>query len=237
MLILSRFALDAFAAFAHFVLLIVICSVNSGGDWGGGAGISLIMMQIVAIFAHIFYAYKLYDAKNTWDSERNLYKWVEYAVSATLGTVSVFLSADTEPNGSLLALLITLSITIQTVGYSLDLPRQGEQPESTGLTGYLTKPEFVQWLSAAVGQAADFGVVGAAVYGREDWSEYQQNWHFLPYVLGWSSFGLLNLFVLIKYERRNLEDDSNTNIEFTYSVLSLLAKGFVFGSTGIFLSA
>lgn len=230
-----RLAIDVFAAFAHFVLLIVVCSVNSGGDWSSGAGISLIMMQIVAIFAHIFYAYKLTNLKDNFDQKRNLYKWVEYAVSATLGTVSVFLSADSEPNGSLLALLITLSITIQTVGYSLDLPRQGQVPE---LIGFLRSPELVQWLSAAVGQAADFGVVGAAVYGRKDWSEYQQNWHFLPYVLGWSSFGLLNLFVLIKYERDpSGESVDNINIEATYSVLSLLAKAFVFGSTGIFLSS
>jgi len=234
-----RIAVDLFAAVAHFVLLIVICATNAGADWGSGAGISLIMMQIVAIFAHLFYAYKLRKSnppsKNTWKKERNLFKWVEYAISATLGTVSVFLSAESDPNGSLLALLITLSITIQTVGYSLDLVRSGQK----GFLKfkYLTQAEFVQWLSAAVGQAADFGVVGAAVYAREDWSDAQKNWHFVPYIIGWSSFGILNLFVLINYEGRGTQDDrlDNEKIELWYSILSLLAKAFVFGSTGHYL--
>lgn len=227
-----RIAVDLCAAVAHFGLLIAICATNAGADWGSGAGVSLIMMQIVAIFAHLFYAHKLRESK-TWEKERNLFKWVEYAISATLGTVSVFLSAESDPNRSLLALLITLSITIQTVGYSLDLVRSGQK----GFLKfqYLTQAEFVQWLSAAVGQAADFGVVGAAVYAREDWSDAQKNWHFVPYIIGWSSFGILNLFVLINYKRRDTRDDDNEKIELWYSILSLLAKAFVFGSTGHYL--
>ena len=230
-----RIVVDSFAAIAHFVLLITICSINREAAWGSGAGVSLIMMQIVAIFAHLFYAYKLREkdsfVKNTWKRERNLFKWVEYAISATLGTVSVFLSAESDPNRSLLALLITLSITIQTVGYSLDLERSGQK----GFLEYLTQAEFVQWLSAAVGQAADFGVVGAAVYARDDWSDAQKNWHFVPYIIGWSSFGILNLLVLINYEGKAAQNDDNEKIELWYSILSLLAKAFVFGSTGYYL--
>ncbi|MBN19640.1 MAG: hypothetical protein CL678_00020 [Bdellovibrionaceae bacterium] len=229
-----RIAVDLFAAFAHFVLLITICSINAGADWGSGAGVSLIMMQIVAIFAHLFYAYKLIRDESTWRRERNVYKWVEYAISATLGTVSVFLSAESDPNRSLLALLITLSITIQTVGYSLDLVRP-ERTETILTFEYLTKAELVQWLSAAVGQAADFGVVGAAVYARDDWSDTQKDWHFVPYIIGWSSFGILNLFVLIWYPRTSSKSDENETIELWYSILSLLAKAFVFGSTGYYL--
>ena len=229
-----RIAVDSFAAFAHFVLLITICWINAGAAWGSGAGVSLIMMQSVAIFAHLFYAHRLYSDPG-WNSERNLFKWVEYAISATLGTVSVFLSAESDPNRSLLAMLITLSITIQTVGYSLDMNRSGQK----GFLNfdYLTQAEFVQWLSAAVGQAADFGVVGAAVYAREDWSYAQKNWHFVPYIIGWSSFGILNLFVLINYDGRAAEHDDNEKIELWYSILSLLAKAFVFGSTGYYLRA
>lgn len=237
-----RELVDRGASAVHTVLLIVICAVNSGADrWGSAAGVSLILMQVVAIWAHLFYwinltetarapwmqmlFWKLDDAE-TLRNRRNLYKWLEYAVSATLGTVAVFLSSGDQPTNTLL-LLITLSATIQTVGYTLD------QVDKT--SGSLW-PEIVQWLSALSGQVVDFIVVGSAV--SEHWSGSSAEHmaaraaHIVPYVLGWTAFGVWALWVLFKYAPGDGNDDF---VEFWYSLLSLVAKAAVFGSTGFYL--
>jgi hypothetical protein len=224
-----REAADLFACVAHVILLISICSENSRANWGSAAGLCLIFMQLVAVAAHAFYFRTLYMAKSTFENERNLYKWMEYAISATLGTLSVFLSASENAgvDTNTLVLLITLSVTIQTVGYTLDKVSSNDEK----VFGEASAVEIVQWASAAIGQSADFYVVYSTVYGRADWNLYTQNWHFVPYVLGWSSFGVWNLWVLYKYR----PDQNDEYIELIYSILSLFAKAFVFGSTGHFL--
>jgi hypothetical protein len=223
---------DLFACFAHTVLLVAICSENSTADWGSAAGLCLIFMQLVAIGAHAFYFKLLHEEGSDFEKKRNPYKWLEYAISATLGTLSVFLSASEgrEVNTNTLVLLITLSVTIQTVGYTLDKVGNNE----AAWLGEGSPVELLQWSSAAVGQSADFYVVYSAVYGRSDWDITTQNWHYIPYVLGWSAFGVWNLWVLLTVEQKKVSD-KNVTIELVYSILSLIAKAFVFGSTGHFL--
>lgn len=240
-----RTVVDAFACGFHTALLIGICSSNSGANWGSPAGLCLIFMQLVAIGAHALY-YMMLKSETEWNKKRNLYKWTEYAVSATLGTIAVFLSAsDSEDvNTNTLVLLITLSVTIQTVGYSLDKVEENQDNEKFVLSlpklnfeyeSEASYVELVQWASAAAGQGADFFVVYSTVYGRDDWGQTEKDWHFLPYVLGWSSFGILNLVVLLKFRPRPNQGDNNETIELLYSIFSILAKAFVFGSTGYFL--
>ena len=228
----AREAVDLFACFAHTVLLAAICGENSAADWGSAAGLCLIFMQLVAIVAHAFYFKLLREENAKFEIKRNPYKWLEYAISATLGTLSVFLSAS-EGAGvdtNTLVLLITLSVTIQTVGYTLDKVSNGKE----AWLGEASSVELLQWASAAVGQSADFYVVYSAVYGRSDWDIITQNWHYIPYVLGWSAFGVWNLLVLLTIEQEEASD-KNITIELVYSILSLIAKAFVFGSTGHFL--
>ena len=219
--------------FSHRAL-IGICSSNSGADWGSSAGLCLIFMQLVAIGAHALY-YMMLRNRVGWNEERNLYKWTG-RVSATLGTIAVFLSAsDSESiNTNTLVLLITLSVTIQTVGYSLDKVEDNVDEAKVVLSlpgqkfGYKSEAsyvELVQWASAAAGQGADFYVVYSTVYGRDDWGQTEKDWHFLPYVLGWSSFGILNLVVLLKF--RPDQGENNETIELLYSIFSILAKAFV----------
>ena len=133
-------------------------------------------MQVVAIWAHLFYWINLTDSEPpaAWmnmlfwrlgtpgalQNTRNLYKWLEYAVSATLGTVAVFLSSGDQPTNTLL-LLVTLSATIQTVGYSLD--QVENHAGGNTAVGASSWPELVQWASAAAGQIVDFIVVAGAV--------------------------------------------------------------------------
>jgi len=240
-----RQVVDPLASLVHLVLLISICASNSGSDrWGSAAGVALILMQVVAIWAHLFYWINLTDSEPpaAWmtmlfwrlgttgalQDTRNLYKWLEYAVSATLGTVAVFLSSGDQPTNTLL-LLVTLSATIQTVGYSLDqVENHAGGKRGPGKSSW---PELVQWASAAAGQIVDFIVVSSAVY--DHWSDDgDRAVHLVPYIVGWSLFGLWNLWVLVRHRPGNGNDDY---VEFWYSVFSLVAKAAVFGSTGYYL--
>lgn len=240
-----RQVVDPLASAVHLVLLIAICLSNPGSDrWGSAAGVALILMQVVAIWAHLFYWINLTDSEPpaAWmnmlfwrlgttgalQDTRNLYKWLEYAVSATLGTVAVFLSSGDQPTNTLL-LLVTLSATIQTVGYSLDQV-EDHRGKNKG-PGKSSWPELVQWTSAAAGQAVDFIVVISAVC--DHWSsDGDRAVHLVPYVVGWSLFGLWNLWVLVRHRPGDGNDDY---VEFWYSVFSLVAKAAVFGSTGYYL--
>ena len=89
----------------------------------------------------------------------------------------------------------------------------------------------MQWASAAAGQIVDFIVVAGAVY--DHWpDEGARAVHLVPYIAGWSLFGLWNLWVLVRHRPRDNDDDY---VEFWYSVFSLVAKAAVFGSTGFYL--
>ena len=240
-----RQVVDPLASLVHLVLLITICVSNPGSDrWGSAAGVALILMQVVAIWAHLFYWINLTDSDPpaAWmnmlfwrlgttgalQDTRNLYKWLEYAVSATLGTVAVFLSSGDQPTNTLL-LLVTLSATIQTVGYSLD--QVENHAGGTTAVGASSWPELVQWTSAAAGQIVDFIVVSSAVY--DHWpDDGDRAVHLVPYIVGWSLFGLWNLWVLVRHRPGDGDDDY---VEFWYSVFSLVAKAAVFGSTGFYL--
>ena len=240
-----RQVVDPLASLVHLVLLISICVSNPGSDrWGSAAGVALILMQVVAIWAHLFYWINLTDSEPpaAWmkmlfwrlgtpgalQDTRNLYKWLEYAVSATLGTVAVFLSSGDQPTNTLL-LLVTLSATIQTVGYSLD--QVENHTVGTTAVGASSWPELVQWASAAAGQIVDFIVVSSAVY--DHWpNDGDRAVHLVPYIVGWSLFGLWNLWVLVRHRPGDGDDDY---VEFWYSVFSLVAKAAVFGSTGFYL--
>lgn len=235
----AREAVDLGASFVHILLLIVICATNPDTEndqhWGSAAGICLIAMQLVAVFAHLFYYMQLrlssrdqYDMRiENFTTNRNLYKWAEYAISATLGTAAVYLSATNPVPTQTVALLVTLSITIQTVGVTLDRS-QGEKSDWS---------DYLQWVSAAAGQGADFGVVYDAIFNSEtlNWTYETKLWHYVPYVLGWSCFGILCLVSITVVRPQNRE--YNYNIELAYSVLSLISKAFVFGATGHFLEA
>lgn len=250
-----RELVDLGASAVHAVLLLVICLTNRGADrWGSAAGVSLILMQVVAIWAHLFYWINLTETETPrwmqmlfWKLDdtgalrgrRNLYKWLEYAVSATLGTVAVFLSSGDQPTNTLL-LLVTLSATIQTVGYTLDqvenpapvaFDEAGPKRSGNGGSGKWSWPELVQWASAAAGQIVDFIVVSSAVC--DHWSDDgDRAAHLVPYIVGWALFGLWNLWVLVQHRP---DDGNNDYVEFWYSVFSLVAKAAVFGSTGFYL--
>lgn len=233
----AREGVDLAACIIHSLLLIIVCAVNADTNddahWGSAAGICLIMMQLVAIAAHAFYYSRLrmtrdeHDYSEKFENQRNLFKWGEYAVSATLGTAALYLSATNPIPYQTITLLVVLSVTIQTVGVTLDQV-EGDKTDWV---------EVLQWFSAAAGQGADFAVVYDAIFNSEtlNWCASTKQLHYIPYLVGWSSFGILAFVTMVWYRPKS--NTYNSKIELAYSVLSLLSKTFVFGVTGSFLHA
>ena len=227
----ARYWADFTAIFVHLSLVIAIPVSNPGDHWGSTPGVILIVMELLTIFFHIQYIllfmesefslklFRLHDAESFFAENTNVVKWIEYAASATLGTLALYTSSDAEYNSDIVFLLIALAISEQTVGFMLD-----EDFEHTPL-----RLQFIQWISAFLGQIAEFTVVGRAIYASQN-PNYAGYW---SYVVFWSLFGVWALRNMIK--RNN--DESNVPVaEFGYSVLSTTSKSLVFIFTGLHLS-
>lgn len=226
----ARYWADYSAIFVHLLLVIIIPSVNPGEHWQSTPGVILIVMEFLTIFFHIQYSlmfleseyalnfFKFHKNDSFFSESTNVLKWVEYAASATLGTLALYTSSETEYNPDIIMLLVGLAVSEQTVGFMLD-----EDFENTPL-----RLQVIQWLSAFFGQFAEFFVVGRAVYGSDN-PNLSGYW---SYVVCWSFFGVWALRNMIK--RQNDMDDIPT-AELGYSILSTLSKSLVFIFTGLHL--
>ena len=225
-----RYWADFAAIFVHLALVIAIPLSNPGDHWGNAAGIILISMQCLTIFFHVQYTLlfmesewslrflRLHDQEAFFSQETNKVKWLEYSVSATMGTLALYFSSDAEYNPDIVFLLISLAISEQTVGFMLD-----EDFANTPL-----RLQLVQWASAFLGQVAEFTVVGRAIYSSSD-PNLAGYW---SYVTCWSLFGMWALRNIIK---RNNDDSDIPVAETGYSLLSTISKGLVFAFTGLHL--
>lgn len=226
-----RYWADFAAIFVHFSLVIAIPVTNPGNHWGSTPGVILIIMQLLTIFFHFQYVFlfvesplainffKFHSPEEGFAESPNVLKWLEYSASATLGTLALYTSSDAEYNPDIVFLLISLAISEQTVGFMLD-----EDFKNTPI-----RLQFVQWLSASLGQIAEFTVVGRAIYASKD----PNLGGFWSYVVCWSLFGIWALRNMV---RRYNEDDNITTAEFGYSLLSTISKSLVFIFTGLHLS-
>ena len=225
-----RYWADFSAILVHLSLVIAIPVTNSGDHWGSAPGVILISMQLLTIFFHVQYILlfmeskwslrflRLHDQESFFSQETNKVKWLEYSVSATMGTLALYLSSDAEYNPDVVFLLISLAISEQTVGFMLD-----EDYSETPI-----RLQLIQWASAFLGQIAEFTVVGRAVYASAD-PNFAGFW---SYVVCWSLFGMWALRNMIK---RNNDDGDIPTAEFGYSVLSTISKSLVFIFTGLHL--
>ena len=83
-------------------------------------GTLLYVMEIVALLFHSCYIF-IYYYDDTFRLKTNPWKWLEYAVTATLGTVAVGLTDVTLLKyNSVMVLVVFTSITTQTIGYLIE---------------------------------------------------------------------------------------------------------------------
>ena len=113
---LSRRFHDSLAAvlqIATVVLIVVDVDVVKKNQT---PGVALFVMQTSAAAFHVFYVF-LYVSSD-FDNTQNQYKWLEYAVSATAGTVAL-LSVD-ETDSRIIAPLAVIAVFQQAAGFALD---------------------------------------------------------------------------------------------------------------------
>ena len=206
----SRYYADLAAIPCHLAFLIAT-GVANAGYWESLEGVLLISMQVVAILAHVFYI-RRYRTRPAFQDEVNTYKWLEYSVSATLGALAVLASSEEFP-WQVPVIVAALGVAEQATGYTLDLNViPGVEAQTK---------DYVIWTSAAIGQIAEFVVIGS-------YSGFTAAYIF--YVIFWSAYGGWAALSLRGYP-------STLNARETgYSILSTVAKLSVFISSGFALS-
>lgn len=187
----------------------------------------LSAMSIITIVFHVIYVYGSF-----WDSrsilgfkigseERNTLKWIEYSVTATLGTIAVALSGENAPPPEIVFFIAAVAVTEQMTGLTWDsidtFPGRGYSAVS-GASGEIAAARRAFW-TTAICQAGEFVVL--SLYKDPNSAEY------VFYVIGWSLFGLYALL------REPIFDQIGLDIpgyEAGYSILSTFAKTSVFAS-------
>ena len=165
----------------------------------------------------------------------NYLKWVEYAVSATLGSISLLYADEIENpvSRNVVVPLVVLSLAEQTVGYDIDKlfyrsttegGRNVNAFESKTL-GKLPISILIQFLVTWAGQGTEFGVVADVGFNNNLGTAYGF------YVAGWALFGGWATYLLYRVgSSGNGGPDGNLIVisEAVYSGLSTFAKVTVF---------
>lgn len=200
----ARVAHDALGVLFHGAAVVWLSMAPSDDTW------KLILAQeVVAFIAHIVYCANHWH--NLLDGKRNFYKWIEYAISATLGTFAVLTASDGHVDWWWVVLLACTCATQQMIGYMLEYT-----------DAFLWLNFFVAWAF----QVCEFLVVlfvpvASHVTFEEIWSLR------VVYVIAWVPFGLLAGYDLktrhVVSCIRNLDGYINS-IEAMYACLSWTSK-------------
>lgn len=177
---------------------------------------------VLATYFHKFKTRAANDSSDHW----NWYKWVEYALTATMGTISVGLKAQSTVEHSKLVgftILIALGgIAQQYSGYVIDNPDNFPN---------WTANRFSIWVLGAAWQTAEFVLVTASWGLKVSASSAL----FVVYACMWSVFGVIAFFRVL-----NLEAKATTgvaayftldNTETLYSAFGWMAKLAVAATT------
>ncbi len=221
----TRVTHDAVGLAAHVATMGILGGAASAGYIGSTTGRLVLAQEAVAAVAHVWYVllhYRHYGAMfgqrppgytpPAWFYPINQVKWLEYAASATLGTVATLYTA---PIPAYVVAFVTLAaVAQQAVGYQIDRPAAAA----------VAAGAWVAFASAVLLQVGEFMVVGAVV---------ESPYVVATYTTMWSSFGVhagLRLYARAtgSWETRWLSDDWSEAI---YSCLSWTAKIAVVAAT------
>lgn len=172
----ARRANDTLAVLVHAALLALF--VQTLPDFKEPWQWMLLTIEAVSLAFHLWLAAIWFTAPEEWLVGRtNWYKWVEYAITATLGTLATgFASPDagrsTDSVAVVVMLLVFLGVTQQASGAAIDFPSW-------------QRHRWVGIVYAFAAQAGEFITVA-----------YLRSWNvasgaYWTYVLMWTSFGVL----------------------------------------------
>jgi len=234
----TRWWQDHTALAVHLATVVVMCVVRDPFDSHVVPAAMLATMQGTAILWHAMYvvAYR----KHAFNDTQNQYKWVEYAMSATAGSVSV-LAAGGADTATMIGLAVAAMLQ-QLGGLKIDMLRhppslvQPLSPETCSAGGWREKKggwQLPVWfVFAAAAQAVEFYFVGvgdAPVLLK------------VVYMIAWGAFGvhaglrLLSLRGPVNTVRWPRYSDPRW-VESVYSCLGWAAKLVVFATEWAYLN-
>lgn len=221
---------DTFAVLVHALLFSFAVSVlDKNAPAHQNARVWLIAgVEVVSLVFHLYVVWLWYGNNNivnyeygtTPQSVWNKWKWAEYGVTATAGTVAVSLQQSSSVSDSVIfrnvGIIIAGGIVQQAIGLKLDNPN--------------TKASGQKWLLfvfAVALQLLEFTLIASPseLGCNVGWD----NVGFLVYALMWSSFGFICGFRLLQLQTSaglsEAEKTSNVHtIEYYYSAYGWIAK-------------
>lgn len=163
---------DGIAVAVHASLLLLFATtlpaIREPWQW------MLVTIEVVSLVFHIGLAVVWWRAPARLVGHTNWYKWIEYAITATLGTLATGFASEHQPDnvGVVVLLLVLLGVGQQFSGIVIDFPDHREY-------------RWVTIAFAFAAQAAEFVVVA-----------YLRGWDvvsgaYWTYVVMWSMFGVV----------------------------------------------
>ena len=130
----SREWADILAVVAHVATIVVACVVKRDGTHIVSDDVYiqlLVVMSAITAGFHVVYYHKLSKTGEEIEksdpfpfgcngNNRNTAKWLEYSITATLGTLSLAYSSGATPSWQIVVFLICVAVTEQFTGYTID---------------------------------------------------------------------------------------------------------------------
>lgn len=213
----ARIAVDVAVALAH----VLVVAATLGPDNGGFATSSvpgglLVAVEIIATVFHVGYiiAYLTPAERDFW-SDRNPYKWLEYAITATMATIAVLYTSPVCSTG-LVVMLSVAGAVQQSQGFLL------ERSNTAGMV------DAAYFLSAVVLQIGEFVTVGVSAVS----DDRSVGLVVAIYILTYASFGVLAAVVRWFPERSVATPVIS---EIMYSTIGAVAKISIYLAEYIYL--
>lgn len=196
---------DMAAVVLHTASLAVALGIDN--DFASSTpGALAVAQEALTVAFHLVYVYNYYY--NNARGRANQLKWVEYAVTATIGTLATLATGSRSSAWYWVLFVVVAGVGQQTVGYRIDVG-----------VGASTRNDWIAFGFAMALQVAEIVVV---------WAVHPAWRVALVYTLGWSAFGI---HAGLRLYHRNNRDSRWGDIDWTeavYSCLSWAAKLAVF---------
>jgi hypothetical protein len=219
-----RRALDVVAVALHAIFIGL--AYRKGPDEVDTDVLLLVVMSAITIFFHLVYLWGLLKetrpiGKNLFTfglKERNTLKWLEYSITATLGTLALAYSHPDHPLvvPSTLFFIAAVAVTEQATGYLWDSIDSFKGMPANDLREW---PAYRAYFLTFVCQAAEFWILADITGISSPWVAYFVTWTLFG---AWAGLRPIYLDTL---------DGNEVQVsEIGYSILSTTAKISLFGT-------
>lgn len=214
-----RIVVDALVAALH--LAVFAAAVASSAEFAETtSGGLLLAVEAIACVAHIAYAVGAW-IDDVFRISRNKYKWIEYAVTATMATVAVMCTVEAPPS-QLIVIVVMAGISQQSQGYILEqILQEWERAPAQSRLG----DSVVVFSAAILLQIGEFVAVGLSA---------DVAWVLPAYIVTYALFGGLAAAVQLAPSARLIAKPEVSEV--VYSVVSAVAKIGIFGTEWYYLT-